>query len=328
MALELLAGPFDCVPVVDRVRVTTGQPATGNPGDTIGGYTMLIEGRGILTQFGRVRTLVQPDGAFARLGFGRFAMLGQSNVLGLAWVDGLRQSYVEYEQYVSGSAISTRRAHELHPVTLAGWRDVGPEPPNRPYNAAMVRDGSWISTAFGLTAVHRHNGASWIQEATLPIVRGTYLSWSDDPDEVWIANQEGDAVRYNWVVRAAVGSVVRTHVANFGMFYWRKHGVFVSIHSEAGIRRTRVWATTPRPHSLMQTVLPAPTAGRVSRIATRVVGSDGEPCAGEVVRWTVPDGYQLVPLSPVTNVDGYAFADLIVPMGATGTAEVSAEAVV
>lgn len=325
MGLELLAGPFDVFPVVDRVLVTTGVADARPPGIDIAGQCMLIEGRGVLTHAGNLRFVVQPDGAYAQLGSGRFNRPTMASARVLAWVEGGQRSYAEYETTSTGDYFSTGRVHELHPVTLTGWRDLGPVPAFAPHAAAYLPGGIWISTSFDVLRLRRYNGTAWDVEADLPLASAHFLSWAESPDEIWLGNLLGEVCRYNWRTRAVVvGSLRRTGVACMGIWYWRKHGVFVSLHNESGVRRTRVWASTPLPTKLEQTVLPAPTAGRVSRVRSRLLGSHDEPCAGEVVTWEVPAGYQLVPLSPVTDSDGYALADVVVPMGATGTGAIVA----
>lgn len=332
MALELLAGPFDVFPVVDRTRVTTGLPTTQPSPLEMGGDAVLIDGRGILTGSGdRQRFVVQHDGAYAQIGVARFQQVGMQPGYVLTCLGG-RQSYAEYDRYGTGSpALSTGRLHELHPVTLMGWKDIGSPPPGAPQSAMLLPDGTWISAVamLGAPAMARHSGGSgWVVDAELPISAGAYLSHADNPDEVWVANFLGECVRYDWRRRLVVSGVMRTHLPCFGMFYSRKHRVILTISSESNIRRVRVWATTPRPVTLVQTVTPAPTAGRVSRLSVRLLGSDSEPCPGESVRWTAPSGYQVITVQPVTDESGYALADLIVPMGAAGSASVTAEVVI
>lgn len=317
MALELLAGPFDCAPVIDR-NVVTGTTDTTYPASGMGAG-MLIEGRGVLTEAGGLRRfLVQPDGAFAQLGGARFS----NSTTVLAWSETTDRWYAEYERSVTGG-----RVRLLHPITLMGWEDIGAAPASTPSSAALLPDGTWISTGFS-DAVQRYRDGAWTVDAHVPIVAGLYLSWAEDPEEVWLANASGDCLRYNWRARAATTGILRTHVNCTGMWYWRKHRVLMSLHAESGLRRVRVWATTPLPAALVQTVTPAPTAGRVSRVRTRLLGSDAEPCVGEVVSWSVPSGYQLVPLQPVTDDSGYALADLIVPMGMAGDGSVTASVVI
>lgn len=327
MALELLAGPFDVLPVIDRVRVMTGVADTRTPGGDIGGQCMLIEGRGILSHVSSVRYLVQPDGAYSLLGYGRFSLPTQASVRVLLWAADGRRTYGEFEQTAPTSRISTGSVHELHPVTLAGFNAVANAPPGGPQAAVLLPGGVWLSTSFHALAISRYDGAAWVREADLPVVAGNYLSWAEAQDEIWIANLIGEACRYNWRTRR-VTALVRTDVECMGMWYWRKHGVFLSLHSQqGGTRSVRVWAATPRPTKIEQTVLPPPTAGRVSRISTRLLGSYNEPCAGETVQWSAP-GYEIVPLSPITDESGYARADLIVPMGATGGGSVTASVVI
>ncbi len=336
MALEQLA-VNDLFPVIDRVLVTTGVADASPLGSLSTGGAMYVEGRGVLCGNG---TVVMPDGAFAPIAISRFGTTTtvQRGLCGL----GGRRWYCEYERQRSTQVdpLFNGHAYALSPVTLQGAVDLGAVPfnfsgPQANYGpAALLPDGTWLVVGFSYgeggqarLGPGRYVDGAFQLEADLPDDAGSaWFSWADDDDEIWICGGSGSAVRYNYARRAFAGPVLQSGQYNVGMFYLRKHGVFLSLADSPP--RTYVHATTPRPDRIVQTVAPPPRQGRVSRVRTRLLGSFNEPCAGEPVQWRATEGYQVVPVQPVTDRDGYALADLIVPFGMTGAGSVTAEVVI
>ncbi len=336
MALEQLA-VNDVRPVIDRVRVTTGLPTASPLAGFSASTSMYVAGRGLLCVSGSTRCMVAPDGVFAPIAIGRF---GNEQVqLGLCGLGG-RRWYCEYERQRRNQpdSLFNGHAYALSPVTLQGATDLGAVPfniggsPEANYGpAALLPDGAWLVVGFGNDRLGpgRYVGGVFQIEADMPAGAGSaFFSWAEHDDEIWICGGNGSAVRYDFVRRVFVGPVLQTGLSNSGLFYMRKHGVLLSISGSSGPARTYVHALTPRPDRMEQTVAPPPRQGRVSRVRTRLLGSYNEPCEGEAVQWTAPAGYQIVPVQPVTDADGYALADLIVPFGMTGGGSVTAEVVI
>jgi hypothetical protein len=156
-----------------------------------------------------------------------------------------------------------------------------------------------------------------------------YQSWDRDPSRIWFGMYDGSAMLYDWVAREVV-RWVETGVANIGIWYWAKHDVFLSLHRVGSDPapypfQTRVWQNAPAPASVSNpAVSPSATAGRQHTVTSRLLGSDGEPCADEVVTFATDVG-TLGNATALTDDDGYASTTVVLPASATGDVTVDAE---
>lgn len=156
-----------------------------------------------------------------------------------------------------------------------------------------------------------------------------FLSWAAEPTEIWCASRTGMLVRYSTVTKTAVGSVLVTGVENRGLWYSRKHGVFVGLYIDTDTDRayTRVWAQTAVPVSLAApTAGAAVTQGASVTLTTRLLGAASEPVPDEIVGWSVTGDATLLRQTSRTDAEGYATNTLLVALDASGDVEVDVEA--
>jgi hypothetical protein len=324
MALEQLGQTFD---VVD--------PRTGDAisVSSMAGDTCFIEPRGILYTTSAGRWLIQYDGAAYLVGHGRLLYSSASEpammTVGGSTGDALlgRLAYGEVGVPTASGNLSL---WERDPITLVGTTTIAiPTIPWTGHNGGR-------GMLFLPDRAIRPNGAyvwewdagssAWVVETALAISDVRYASWAG-AGRVWFANRTGEAVLYDYVAREVVRTV-RTGVACYGLYYWRKHGIFVSLHATGSgpyALQTRVWADSTAPTSVSApTLSAAATAGRQYTVTARVTGASGEPCEGEVVGWTATQG-TLGNTSSVTDDDGYATTTIVLPADASGSFDIDAE---
>ncbi|RWA55351.1 hypothetical protein AU476_07535 [Cupriavidus sp. UYMSc13B] len=136
-----------------------------------------------------------------------------------------------------------------------------------------------------------------------------------------LAYPNGEVVYYDWVKKAQVGGVAYLGV-NQGAWYSPRHDIFVALASQ----QVKVFANAPRPATLSAPVAVTPVAkGRASSIKTRLLGSNSEPCVGEVVDWVLSGPGQLTAAQSVTDSDGWAWTTYDAPHAAGGAPVISAE---
>lgn len=316
MALEQIAGPF---PVLDRI---TGSA----PSDLAPGGATWIDGRGLAIratvggQF--VWGTIQMDGAF----YG-------------AWN---RAIYYKYGLALTGEAADPamrRRWHMLYwtygigpytdwtvdPVSLfAGATHAEFE--NPPGTSSARLHDRYLTAFYGYVRASQ-NGLNWTAEAPIPIDSyPNFLSWGAAHSEIIIGDTAGNACRYDWLSKAAVGPVAQIGMACLGLWYSARHRVYISLHGTSGAYELRIWAETPRPASISAPQAePAPQPGRRSKITARVLGAHGEPCAGEVVAWTLTGPGTLALAATETDAAGWAATYYDAPLAATGDAQIGAE---
>lgn len=308
MALELLAGPFL---VVDRA---SGTALTACAGQTwIDGYGLVVSA----TANGKTCLgTMQLDGTFYE-----------------AWD---RAVYYGYGLALIGEAADLKARQRWHALHWSGgigpfyeW-DVDPVSlfagPEHAQNAsgqggrARLHD-RYLYAYWG--AVRTSAGV----EATIPIDSyPNYLSWGAAPEQIVIGDQNGNACRYDWIAKTAVGPVVTIGMPCKSLWYAARHGVYVSLHEDAGQFFVRVWATTPRPAAVTTPAAdPVPQAGRRSAVTARVTGAHGEPCAGEIVAWRLTGAGALVLAATETGADGTATTYYDAPLDAVGAVQIDAE---
>lgn len=331
MALELLSGPN----VV--TNVATGVPVPGQSDARV----QWIDPRGLFYERPDVllgRVLIQMDGAAYVQGYGYGNQPGYYDpalvVVGGSTgnADAGERTYGVVQELVS-EACPVYVWDRVALVEAQLLRDDAPPLGTRGLIVLPDRfirlSGTRVQSTVGF-------GTAWADECQLPFTGAAgqrnafYSSWADAPSQVWISNRQGDLILYDLVARATVGDQQRTGVANVGLFYSRKHRVFVSLHydSETTQLSTRVWASTPVPASLAVPVA-ASAVGQGASVAlsTQLLGASGEPCADEVVGWSVVSGdAALLRATSKTDASGTAHNTLLVAQDASGDVQVDVEA--
>lgn len=145
---------------------------------------------------------------------------------------------------------------------------------------------------------------------------------------VYAAYPNGDIYLYDHVHQAQVGRWQSIDLTNKGIWYSRRHNIFVSLHNVAsGQDQVRVWANETRPASLSAPAALSPVQkGSVSAIRVQCLGSAGEPVPELPVGWSLTAGSGVLDgTQSLTDADGYAQIDYIAPADATGSATIQAQ---
>jgi hypothetical protein len=109
------------------------------------------------------------------------------------------------------------------------------------------------------------------------------------------------------------------YVPKWNVFWVYTHGVF------------QIVAPTPAPATLsnpdpVDAIIDAVEAGHVSHLRVQCLGSDSEPCIGELINWSITSGAGfLAEPQSATDDSGYALNKLVIPIGASGSVDVHAE---
>jgi hypothetical protein len=309
MALRLLAGPFPMKDIDGNYARITSKPMWFDS------LMALVCGTNVHKSTGDVYssgTLVQIDG-----------FTGVRNPSLSAY-----DIFVHDTQYTGiarvsngGFVVSANRS--VHPVTLY------PE-------GADVPDSIWLSSGayfladrvlFGAlrSRLHSETGSGTI-EATLPVMDygGIGVSFSPGPaaGTVFIAARDG-AVLYDHVNREVVGWHRKLGFsAQLPPVYSPALGVWLVVRTEYSPEAhdtISVYADEPVPTSLSAPVaLGTVGQGGSVEYRARLLGANGEPCAGVLVDWscTTPAVVQIA--QSTTDADGYARTRVSLPIGSTG----------
>lgn len=307
MALELLSGPH---PIVD-IR-------TGANVDMDG--AVWVDPVGLIAPAAAGHTyLVQMDGSAFH-----YADSFGPRVFGLCLMNGtIENPLVGDRRYSTTVFDATDSSDEwlLDRVSLIGVQLLGSEAPGDFLAAFAHLQDRYISPS-GDRVNYTANGADGSHiECTIAGLSGANtLSWAREPGRVWIGTTTGLIVQYDFVNKVASSPVYRLGiVATRGVFYSAKHDVFISVRYNAGVNETHVWGRRPLPNSIA-----APTAdrtvqaGRAVTLTTRVMGADSDPCANEVVAWSVIGEGTLERAATYTDADGYATNRLVVALDVAG----------
>ena len=195
------------------------------------------------------------------------------------------------------------------------------------YNFVRLHD-RYLVAYHGAVRAHLDGAASLTTEKALPFDSyPNFFSWGDRPSEVVIGGSDGSVCTYDWVSQSIVaGSAGNIGLGANGVFYSAAAGVYLSLHDNGASIDARVWAKTIRPASVSTpTYLPVPTAGIRSTVTARVLGSFAEPCAGEVVAWSLNGPGSLALGATTTDAAGYASTYYDAPLDSTGAATITAE---
>ena len=304
MALELLAGPFT---VTDKL---TGTPV----GDGILGFPCWVDGRGLLLPSDDVVYMVQLDGAAypvvvdSWLAYGLVLRnAGTDPTTGRRW-HGLSDSLGAFGEW------------DIDPVTLYKTTQAASDYIVIARGYARLHDRYIYPIGGRIDWKPLDLSAGWAVEQSLAgLTNAACLSWGSRLDEIIVGTEDGQAVRYDWVAKTFIGPIHTIGMACLGLWWSALHGVYLSLHDAGTTLEVRVWAATVQPASVSN---PAPdatiTAGRRTRIRSRVLGAHADPCKGEVVAWTLTGAGALSPAASYTDADGYASTYYEAPLSGGG----------
>ena len=291
MALEHLAGPFTIINRLNDAPV----------GKTIAGAPIWVDGRGLLLPISSEGVyLVQLDGA-------AYPVATESNDYGLALVG-------------SGSALSTRQRWyglsdslgaygewDVDAVTLFKTTRVGDSYVALGRNYARLHDRYVYPLAGRIYARPLDLSASGTIEASVDnLTHGVSLSWAAG-NEIVVGSSDGLVARYDWIKKSFVGEVRTIGVVCLALWWSAKHGVYVSLHDAGATLVLRIWSATVRPAVVGTPTPDTPlSAGHRTRICAQVFGAHADPCAGEVVAWSLTGPGTLSPLTSHTDDEGVA----------------------
>lgn len=314
MALELLAGPFTLV------NKLTDTPV----GDSISGYPCWIDGRGLVLPITNEGVyIVQLDGAAypviddRSLTYG-LALLGASADprAGRRW-HGLIDELGAFGEW------------DIDPVTLYKTSEVVADTPSPlGHNYARLHDRYIYPIGGRIDWKPLDLSAGWAVETTLTgFANGASLSWGSHSDEIVVGTTDGKVVRYDWIAKAFRGVAQQIGMSCKGIWWSALHSVYLSLHDAGTTLELRVWAATVQPASVSTPTPDATiTAGRRTRVRSRVLGAHADPCEGEVVAWTLTGVGSLSAAASYTDAEGYAETYYESPLdGASAAIQITAE---
>lgn len=163
-------------------------------------------------------------------------------------------------------------------------------------------------------------------ETTLTGAGSGRASWSRTRSDnvlalVW---PDGTVGYYDVEARAQVTGVAYLGT-NVGAWYSPKHDVFVAIPTSSTLK---VFASAVRPSSLSNpAAVSAITQGRVSQVKVRLLGADSDPCADELVDWSITAGVGTLTLAQsTTDADGWAYNNYVAPVASGSPDNVTIQA--
>jgi hypothetical protein len=305
MALEVLAGPY---PIT-----TDGGTAIDSFSNSDGMDAVYVQGIGLygnLTPHGETPEYcaVQWDGTAARRGWhsdrvplmlnlrdGGFALRGINTISKFDILAAREEPTPFYTaaSFVSGQVICADRYLR--------------------FNLGMVESSA---DAMTWTTEHTWSGAA--------PGSGNTVSDGGAPNVLCVSFTSSGQIRFYDVLRKVqVGNTRFVGEANQGVWYIAKYGVFLELVS----KQIKILADAPRPASIANpAALATVQAGRAVQVRTQVLGAQSEPCAGELVNWSISAGAgSLEQAQTETDADGYAFNVLTSPVGSSGGVTVQAE---
>jgi hypothetical protein len=132
---------------------------------------------------------------------------------------------------------------------------------------------------------------------------------------------------YDVVSKTQVGQTRYVGESFYGIWYVPKWDVFIMHTVGTGNGQIKILADATQPATLSNpAALTAVTAGRVSQLQVQLLGSNSEPCVGELINWSVSAGAGVLTApQSTTDANGYAITGLLIPIGASGSVTVNAE---
>jgi hypothetical protein len=149
-----------------------------------------------------------------------------------------------------------------------------------------------------------------------------YFSKGAVDGEIYLTCESGPGISYN-IDTNTFGT--RFYLPNNkGAWYSKRLGAFVVLLPDNSIS---IYATTPKPASLSNpTDVSGFASGQISSVRVRLLGSNSEPCAGELVDWSITaGGGAMLDEQTTTNATGYAYARYLAPLPGGANPTISAK---
>lgn len=131
------------------------------------------------------------------------------------------------------------------------------------------------------------------------------------PSVICMVWPDGTVAYYDWRLKTEV--FARQHLpANHGAWYSPRLGIFVVLDTSD---RIAVYATTVQPDALSDPAAVTPLLkGKVSEVRVTLTGSNGEPCPGEIIEWSLAGPGDLAAEQSTTDSAGVASVRYIAPL--------------
>lgn len=308
MALELLAGPFT---ITDKL---TGTPL----GDGVSGAPMWIDGRGLMLN----GYLVQLDGA-------AYPVIAEEMLsYGLALQGATTDPRSGVRWHGISDSVGSPGEWDIDPVTLYKITQAASSYPVVSGNYARLHDRYIYPIGGRIDWRLLDLSGGWFVEASLSgLANASSLSWGTLHDEIVVGTTDGSVVRYDWVAKAFRGAIQTIGMSCIGVWWSPRHEVYLSLHDAGTTLALRVWAATVQPATVSSPTADATlTAGRRTRVRSRVLGANSDPCEGEVVAWSLVGVGALTQAASLTGADGYAETYYDAPLGsASAVVKITAE---
>lgn len=198
---------------------------------------------------------------------------------------------------------------------------------NEQYSMAVVGGRIFRSIGSALQASPLQGTPAFVTEATLGNSSAATLS-SSATDVLYVGKLNGEIQVYDTVSQTQMDSkwIDTALGAAFGIWYFDKYDVFLSLHKVSTQFFLRVWANAPKPASLSEpTPLTALLKGKLTTFRAQLLGSNGEACSGETVTWSLVGNGSLLDTQTKTDQDGYATTRYVAPVDSLPSIEVTAE---
>ena len=310
MALEHLAGPFTIINRLNDAPV----------GDVIAGAPIWVDGRGLLLPISSEGVyLVQLDGA-------AYQVASETNDYGLALIGTGSAPSTRPRWYGLSDSLGSYGEWDIDAVTLFKTARVGDSYVYPGRNYARLHDRYVYPLAGRIYWRPLDLSASGVIEASMDnLTHAVSLSWAAGSEFV-IGSSDGLIARYDWLTQTFVGPLQTIGMTCRGLWWSARHGVYVSLHDAGTTVALRIWAATVQPTVVEKPTPEAPlTAGRRTRLRVRVLGAHADPCAGEVVAWSLSGPGTLSPAASATDDDGVAETGYDAPLS-SGAEEVQIRA--
>lgn len=282
MALEPLAGPFT---VTNRL---TDAPV----GKTMAGAPIWVDGRGLLLP-------ISSEGVYLdQLDEPPIRWCTESNDYGLALIRTGSAPATRPRWYGLSDSLGAYGEWDIDAVTLFRIRV------SDSY-VTLDRNYADCTTATSLSAGRKNHarpldllGVGGDQASVNNLTHGVSLSWAAG-NEIVVGSSDGLVARYDWLKKSFSGELRTIGMTCLGLWWSAKHGVYLSLLNTGTTLALRVWAATVQPAVVgTPTSDETLTAGHRTRIRAHIRGAHADPCAGEVVAWSLTGPGGLAPLWP------------------------------